>query len=239
MKKEEFCAALSDINENYVKEARTEHKAEKPGRLRWAAMAAACFAVVAIAGIGMLQSGLLGKKTDIAALDNGDKITFVKSKAVSSSIDIDGTITERQLTDKETAALFPDLPVTAQALFMNGGTDAGSSQELIGFEGNIENMKMIISASDVHLLDTVIAGTEESSEVNGISITAGYFVTDPNSKGEQNAIYYAAFEIGSCRVYLENAGVMDESEKIKARLAEAVEKLTGNGELDLTTVEVN
>lgn len=32
---------------------------------------------------------------------------------------------------------------------------------------------------------------------------------------------------------------MDESEKVKARLAEAVEKLTGNGELDLTTVEVN
>ena len=73
---------------------------------------------------------------------------------------------------------------------------AGGSQELIGFEGQVGNVKVIISTSDVQLLDTVIVGTEKVSEINGITIVAGYFVTDPNSRGEQNAIYYATFEIG-------------------------------------------
>lgn len=68
----------------------------------------------------------------------------------------------------------------------------------------------------MQLLDTVIVGTEKVSEINGITIVAGYFVTDPNSRGEQNAIYYATFEIGDCKVYLENGGMKDDSETIKS-----------------------
>jgi len=70
--------------------------------------------------------------------------------------------------------------------------------------------------------DTVIAGKEESKEFNGTSITAGYFVTDPNSKGEQNMIYYATFELGSSKIYLENSGMKDNSEATKNQLAEVI-----------------
>lgn len=67
------------------------------------------------------------------------------------------------------------------------------------------------------------------------TLVAGYFVTDPNSRGEQNAIYYATFEIGDCKVYLENGGMKDDSETIKNQLAEVIQKLTENGNLDLTS----
>lgn len=72
-----------------------------------------------------------------------------------------------------------------------------------------------------------------ASQVNGTSITAGYFVTDPNSKGEQNAIYYAAFEIGTCKVYVENGGTKADSEATKNQLAEIIQKLTEIEDLDL------
>ena len=71
--------------------------------------------------------------------------------------------------------------------------------------------------------------------LSDLTIVAGYFVTDPNSRGEQNAIYYATFEIGDCKVYLENGGMKDDSETIKNQLAEVIQKLTENGNLDLTS----
>ena len=40
---------------------------------------------------------------------------------------------------------------------------------------------MVISTADISLLDTVIDGAEKISTVNGISVIAGYFVTDRNS----------------------------------------------------------
>ena len=203
MKKEEFCEALGNINERYVEEARAGRKGKKPGWIKWGAMAA-CFAAVTALGAVMLQGGWIGEKTDTAALDNGEKIVFEKSEVTGSSIHMDGTMTTRQLTEEETAALFPGLSVTADAVFMtdnreddlqkrSGLEENTGNIKLIGFEGNIGNIKMIVTTSDVPLLDIEIARTEETAEINGVNVVAGYFVTDPNSKGEQNAVYYAVF----------------------------------------------
>ncbi len=116
-------------------------------------------------------------------MDNGNEIIFVKSETAGSSIDIDGTITTRQLTETEAAFFFQTLTVTAHAVFRVDDTVSDSNKELIGFEGKIENAKVVISTTDIALLDTKIVGSEESSEVNGTSVTAGYFVTDRNSRG--------------------------------------------------------
>lgn len=213
---------------------RYKKKAKKPVWAKWGAIAA-CFVAVTVLGVGLFQSGLFGSHTDIATLNNGEKIVFVKSDNVGGSLALDVDVTTKPLTEDETLALFSDLPVTANAIFLNSDIDAVGSQELIGFEGQVGNVKVIISTSDVQLLDTVIVGTEKVSEINGITIVAGYFVTDPNSRGEQNAIYYATFEIGDCKVYLENGGMKDDSETIKNQLAEVIQKLTENGNLDLTS----
>ena len=232
MKKETFCEILGDIDERYVKEARADRKVRKTVWVKWGAVAA-CLAAVAVLGTVLLQSGIFSQNTDVAALDNGDKIVFAKSDTVGGSLSLDADVTITPLTEEEAAVLFPALPVTADAIFQNGDGDAGASRELLGFEGQIGNVKLTISTSDVQLLDTELVGAEETSEINGTSITAGYFVTDKNSKGEQNAIYYASFALGACRVYVENAGAKENSEATKEELAEVIQKLIENGEPDL------
>ena len=190
-----FSDAMSEIDTKYVDEALGYKK--KAQKSIWAKLgaAAACLAAVAVLAAGVFQSGLLGSKTDIAALDNGNEIVFVKSKTAASSLQLDADVTTRELTQEETQALFPSLPVTARAVFASG-------KGLIGFEGRIGNTKMVISTADISLLDTVIDGAEKISTVNGISVIAGYFVTDRNSVGKQNAIYYATFKLGDSTVYV-------------------------------------
>ncbi len=217
--------SITNVDNQFIEEAQTK---KKIGWLKGAAMAA-CFVVVTVLGVGLFQSGLFNSHTDIATLNNGDKIVFVKSDNIGGSLALDVNVTKKPLTEDEISALFSDLSITANAIFLNNDMDADGSQKLIGFEGQIENVKIVISTSDVQLLDTVIVGTEESSEINGITVTAGYFVTNPNSKGEQNAIYYATFKIGGCEVYLENGGTKDDSETIKNQLAEVIQKLIENG----------
>ena len=236
MNAKKFSDAMSELDTKYVDEALNyKKKAKKPIWVKWGAIAA-CFAVIAVLGVGVFQSGLFGNKTDIATLENGTEIVFVKSEMTASSIDIDGAVTTRQLTEDEIATLFPNLPVTAHAIFKTSDMDAGNSPELIGFEGNIGNAKMVISTTNISLLDTEISGNEEISTVNGTSVTAGYFVTDPNSNGEQNAIYYATFKLGDSTIYVENAGAKTESETIKNDLATIIQELINNGALDLSAI---
>ncbi len=237
MKNEKLLGAIGKINDNLIHGAVNDApKKKKPVWVKWGAMAA-CFAVVAVLGAGLFQSGLFGNRIETTTLNNGDKIVFEQSDSLGGSLSLDFDVTTNPLTEDEAAALFADLSITANAIFKNGDIDVGVPQELIGFEGQIGNVKVLISTSDVQLLDTVIVGTEEASKINGVSIVAGYFITEPNSKGEQNSIYYATFEIGSCKVYLENAGTKDNSETTKNQLAEVIKKLIENGELDLTSFD--
>lgn len=177
-------------------------------------------------GIGVWQGGWFGGRNDIATLDNGDIINFVKSDTIGGSLDLD--VSTRELTEEEIHTLFANLPVTANALFTT------TDNQLLGFEGKIEGMKLIVSTSDVPLLDTLIVGSDTVTKVDGVSVTAGYFLTAPNSKGEQTAIYYATFELGNSTIYVENAGAKAESETAKNDLALVIQKLIANGEFDIT-----
>ena len=144
-------------------------------------------------------------------------------------------VTTRQLTKEEVYTLFGDLPVTANAIFLANGTADNSIQNLIGFDGKVGNIKMIIATSDIQLLDTVIIGSEENTKVNNTNITAGYFITKPNSKGEQNIIYYATFKLENNTIYVENAGTKKEREKVKNDLVKVIQELINNGALNLSS----
>ena len=226
MNAKKFSDAMSELDNKYVDEAINYKPAKrKPVWIKWGAIAA-CFALVAILGVGVLQGEWFGSKTDIATLDNGSTINFVKSDEIGSSLALGYDIMTRELTEEETHTLFADLPVTANAVF------TATDNQLVGFEGTIAGMKIVITTSDLPLLDTTIIGSKEATEVDGILVTAGYFLTDPNSSGEQTAIYYATFEIGNSTVYVENAGAKAERETVKNDLATVVQKLIANGELD-------
>lgn len=245
---EKLYEVLGDMNENYVKEAREDHKAKKPVWLKWGAMAA-CFVVIVVTAVSVLPNYLNQQGTtppdnsngviadnpnddNIAETQKENEIVFKKSDyMVSSSLDM--AVTIQPLSEEDTAALFPNLDITAHAVYNDkDGTGEG---ELLGFEGKIGNVKIIICTSDVNIIDTEIIADEATFELNGTPISARYFVTKPNSKGEQNAIYYATFEIGKCKIYLENGGTKDNSETTKNQLTEVIQKLIENGDLDLTS----
>lgn len=217
---------LGQVDEKYIEEAVPGKRAKKkPAWMKWTSIAA-CLAIVAVLSVGALQGGWF-TGNDIAKLDNGATINFVKGDALGGVLSLDNNVTLRELTTKEVRKLFGDLPVTANAVLN------AADNQFIGFDGKIGDVKMSIATSDLLLHDTVLVGSEKATEVDGISVTAGYFLTDPNSSGEQNAIYYAAFKLGSSTVYVENAGAKAEREAVKNDLAEVVQKLIANGELDI------
>lgn len=223
-------SALGEVDSKYIEEAEPGKKAKgKRSIWKWLS-AAACFALVAVIGIGVLQVGWLGGKTDTAILKNGDSINFVRFQNASTEqtdIDIDCTI--RELTGEEITALFGDLPVTAYGYFSNRDL-------LFALQGEIGKIKLIVSLSDSPIRDTVVDGYEKNSEVNGVPITAGYFLTGPNGKGIRTAIYYASFELGENTFYVESAGSEKESGAVRDEVAEVIQKLIANGEFDLSGI---
>ncbi len=228
MNAKNFSDGMNELDVKYVDETLNYKKAAKrPVWMKWGTLAAS-FALVAVIGVGVLHGGFVGSKTDIAVLDNGEQIEFVKGTAIGDTALALENGFSKPLTDEEVGTVFGDLPVKATALF--------DGQKLVGLEGKIGNIKMVIATSDVPMLDTKIIGTEEKSKVNDTSVTAGYVVTDPNSKGEQTVIYYATFALGDCTVYVENAGVKADSESVKNELAEIVKDLVEYGSFDLNSI---
>lgn len=218
-----FSDAMSQLDSKYIEEALTYQKAKnsiwRPKRL------AACLAAVLLLVFGLFQSGLLGNQTDVVTLESGSELRFTPSDTIPNPhSDIAPQLTARELTQEETAALFPGLTVTAHALFTQDGT-------LVGFEGTIGTIKLVLSTGELDLLDTTLAGTEETSEVHGTPVTAGYGTSG------QMVLYYAAFPLGEGTVYLENAGEKEARDTVKTQLANAVETLLSNGPLSLSALE--
>lgn len=220
--------AIGQADEKFIEEAAPVKSAnKKTGWIKWAA-AAACLALALAVGS---MTGLFGNRADVAVLDNGDKISFVKSDSAGSALSLDMDVFTRELTQEEVKALFAGIPVSAQAVF------SGSTGQLLGFTGKTGNVSLTVSTTNVGLRDTIIVGSEQSEQVSGVSVTAGYFLTDANSKGVKTAIYYASFDLGGSKVYVENAGTESQSEEVKNELATVIQKLIETGEFDLSAFE--
>ncbi len=227
MRKNRISETIGSINQKYVNEADAyigEARAvRRPAWMKWSAIAA-CFALVAVLGIGIFQSGLFGGSEQIATLDNGNKINFVKSEAVAGQLDFAFQIESRDLTENEIKTLFNDLPITAYAHFN------AEDNSIIGIDGKIDDMKLIISAPGMNINDTVIEGSEAASDVDGVTVNAGYFTSG------KTIIYYATFELGESMVYIENAGVKDESETVRTEIASAIQDLIALKQIDLSSI---
>ncbi len=229
MTEKRILSALGDVNEKYIKEADPRIKPNKKTGWRMRTSIAACFMLVVVLGIGIFYGGWFGSSKDIAALNNGDAITFTKSDGIAGST-MDLNVITRELTAEELDSVFADLPVTAFAYF-----DA-EKQNLLGFEGKIDGIKLIISTTDRKLVDTVIEGDKYDSEVQGVFVKAGYFITKANSQGVKTAIYYATFELGGNTVYIEHAGTEENSERVKNEVATAIQQLIQHGAFDSSKI---
>lgn len=87
---------------------------------------------------------------------------------------------------------------------------------------------------DVTIREMVPA--ETNAVFGDLPVTAGYFITDPNSRGEQIVIYYADFKLGDSTVHMENAGSSQDSETIKNELVEAICKIIALGDVNPTEI---
>lgn len=77
-----------------------------------------------------------------------------------------------------------------------------------------ENMsgKVTVSPNEI-VKDYTIVGEPIISQIEDTPIEAGLFITDKNSKGERNYIYYADFKLGGIAYYMEFASKNEKAEK--------------------------
>ena len=176
---------------------------------------AVCLAAAAIAGAAVLR----GAQTDTAVLADGSEMVFVKtSTAPGDAASSDLAVWVRPLTEEESAACFPTLSFTGQALF-SAEPDENGARQLLGLEGHAGDVKLVISMADQTMRDTFAGGIQRNTEVLGISVTAGYARTNFMGGG---VLYYAEYT-------WENFGTTSERERIKSELAAAVQALISGG----------
>ena len=164
--KEELFEVLGDIRDRDILEAREERKGRKR---RWRA-AAACFLLAAAVGAGGLWWGQYGVRT--AELEGGGELRFYRSDSAGAeqlALDLDADL--RELTAEEIETLFGGLPVEAVGYFDAAG-------RLFGLEGTLGQVRLVLGGCDA-----AVEGEERASEVNGVAVTAGYFLTDADSRG--------------------------------------------------------
>lgn len=234
MRENRISVIIGNISQKYVNEAAAySGGVEETHFTRWIKWAgvAACVVLVAAFGISVSKGRLFGTKEDIAVLDNGNTINFIESDSAMKQSDIALQLETRALEESEVGKLFHGLPVTAYALFN------AEDSNIIGIEGNIDDMKLIVSKSDMMLNDVVIEGEEKASDVDGVSVYAGYFITKADSRGGKTVIYYASFKLGGCTVYLEHAGPDDESETVRDEIASVIKKVISFGEINLEEIK--
>ncbi|MEG1269626.1 MAG: hypothetical protein RSD35_10295, partial [Oscillospiraceae bacterium] len=70
--------------------------------------------------------------------------------------------------------------------------------------------------------DCIIVGESLVSQIEGIPIEAGIFITDKNSKGEQNYIYYADFKLGGIAYNMEFTSDGEKADDVFTRVAAEV-----------------
>lgn len=225
MRKSRISEIIGDIDPKYVHEAAGVGEAKAVGRLvwmKWVAMAA-CVVLMVVFGIG-----LFGGNVQVATLDDGSKLRFVKSESGGEQLDIEFEIRTRNLTEDEIANLFGELPVTGYALFNH------ADNRILGIEGQIESrddtMNLIVSAPGICLNDTVLEGEESVSDVNGVAVWAGYFTSG------KNIIYYATFALGESTVYIEHGGRKSESSALRKDIAQVIQKMAALEQMDLSSV---
>lgn len=222
---------IGGIDLKYISEAaeyaQSSHIIHKKILRRFGTLAA-CLAIALIVGFGVFSNN--SDDTHCSSVNN-DTLNFVKNNGGGNIQLSDIAAQIRALTADETDMLFNNLQ-DAEAF----GLFDPDEDHLIGVEGTIGSAKVIISAPNHNVLDTVIGAMKQTDEIYGVPISAGYFVTKANSAGKKTAVYYASFELDGYTVYIENSGNADESDSIRKDISDIVKAVIDNGTPDLNRI---
>jgi len=179
-----------------------------------------------------------GTDTSTPAPDEQYKLDFNKADSLSADkVYIRGHFWQ-ELTSDELNAVFPGLPdtytVTATANFQSSETGAAlfNIDAHAVSAGGLETYIQIAPGEAV--IDYVLDDESKASYILGTAVTAGYFETEPNSKGLRNVIYYASFELSGLGYYAELSGSESDSAALRAELSLLVGTLIKGGAADLS-----
>lgn len=226
MKEMRILDNLNQVDDKFISEAAPRYAlVKRSGWIKWVAVAASIVLASAL-GIDLLRQS---SHPYTATLSNGSKITFVKSEISTSNLDI-AVVGVRDLSETEASAVFGNLAVDADVGFEE------DTNEFIYLEGTLDGFKIVVTRSDV-TTDTVIDGVESVSNVNGVSVSAGYFLTKVNSKGTRTAIFYGSFDVDNYTVYLENSGKEGQSNGLCNALAQELQKLIETANFDFGQIK--
>ena len=222
MKNEAIRAALQDLSPDEetarrVKNAVLSRPAAKTktAPVKILAPLAACLAVA------LLVLCLPQFSTESERTDSGEKLVFYRGSQALSDKSLAFAPVTRALTAEESEALFASLPVQEATGAFDEKTGAirwaqavyGETEIFLGVPGDLP-------------LDTVIVGEEKTSQINGTAVTAGRLLTERNSRGERNVIYYASFEKDGAACYLECGGAQAQGDTLRRQITDAVDALT-------------
>jgi len=197
---------------------------------RLAPIAACLVTAIAVAGAIGNNAGWFDGRVDTVAVGVGT-LQFYKSKGTAAgNMDFGVDIVSRELTAEENKALFGDLPVITFGSFDANG------KNLLHVEGKSGNVKVILAAPGIPVTDAVIETGRKLSEINGIQVSAGYFITRANSQGIKNIIYIASFEMNGISMYVECGGNEAESQRFQSEIASVIDTLTQNTAPDLSKI---
>lgn len=177
--------------------------------------------------------------SSIPAPDASSKYTLSFNKAGShtaANIAIPGHFWQ-ELTDEELKAVFPALTnthgITATANFQSDKSGA-SLFNIDAHAVSAAGLKTYIQlAAGEVVLDYRFDVKTKASDVLGTPVTAGYFETEPNSKGLKNIIYFATFKLSGVCYYVELGGAEAEKEALKNEISELIGLLIKGGAADL------
>jgi hypothetical protein len=212
------------------------------------ALTAVCLvAVIVLAELATVvagNAGWFGSTVYTVELSEGDTLSFYKTNALGAggfALDLKGA--SRDLTAEENKILFNGLTVrTSHGLFDAENHSLLRVESAIadgaedGTENKVGTTKIIFAAPDIPLTDTGMVADTAVSEVNGIPVSAGYFITDANSRGMRNIIYFASFSLGDVSIYVEQGGDETNSETIRNEFASVIDQLTQNGTPNLNQI---
>lgn len=228
MKKEELFDILGEVDEQKVADANKDFSKSKKlqkNLLKWGTLAA-CLVIATASAISISTK----QQPPIVTLENGDVINFsTKGDYVFYNIAIE-IGDNRNLSKSEASAIFGESNIEASVIFEEG------SNEFIMLDGAIDGFDIDVNRKDIPSC-IVIEGEENTSYVNDIAVTAGYFITEANSKGKRNAIVYGEFEIGNYRVHIETVGDKSELETLCNEVAKELYKLIENANLDFELIK--
>ena len=225
--------ALGDVDESFIEEADTVYSYGRSRNIKRILCAAAAVIVVTVIAAVLFQNGLiLGGGNETVVLQNGEKLVFAQSDGLKENSSSDKNVLIKNLSPEDCGRILNGLPFVGTASF-----SADGNHEILGIDGKIDDVKISAWRTDEDFRDTVIVGRETVSTVEGISVTAGYFESMPNSRGDVTVIYYASFKMGETSFYLENAGDKKDGESIREKLAEALSEIIEKGEPDFSAVK--